>query len=413
MKKIIQFILKLIAKLYLKKFNPKIIAITGSVGKTSTKEAVFAALKDYIKTRASQKSYNNEIGVPLTIIGHKSPAKNVFLWFKLFVLSLIRYFFIKDYPKVLVLEMGSDKPGDLKRLISIAKPNISIITKIGPAHFYAFESWEKLLKEKTTIVRILRKDEWALLNKDDFRLEKVGKNLKCKVMFYGIKKDCELTAKDINFKDDGVYFSVVYKDKRYQMKILGGGEHLIYSILAGFGAGVILGIEPEKIIKSLDGFKPLPGRGRILKGNKDFLIIDETYNSNPASLKAALNFLKNRKWDGRKVAIIGDMKELGSLSRKYHLRLAKWLDFVDFCVLVGEETYITFKKMNSIHNKGKVLHYDTSEELAKDIRKIILPKDLVLFKASQAIRLEKAIAPIIFPLYNPKKVLVRQEDEWK
>jgi len=411
MKYLIKLKLKWLAKLYLWRFKPKIIGITGSVGKTSTKDAIYLALRDKLNVRASEKSYNNEIGLPLTIMGYQSPAKKVFLWPLVFIKGLINLFSIKDYPDVLILEMGSDKPGDLEKLVNIAHPNISIITRIAQSHFQAFESMKKLIREKSILVRVLEDKDWAILNSDDKNLEKLGRKLSCRVLFFGLNQESQIYASDIKIDTKGLSFKINYKNQTYPINILGVGEHIIYIILAAFTVGMVLGLKPENLIKALSEFKPLAGRGRILQGKNKILIVDESYNASPSSMKVALKFLRQKKWHGRKIAILGDMKELGSLSKKYHLKLAQWVRFIDLVVLVGEESRSTFNKL--IKSGFKTLYYEKVEDLIKDLDKILLPEDLVLVKGSQAIRLEKAVELLLSSIYNPKDVLVRQEKEWK
>ncbi len=410
MKKVIQFWLKMFARLYLRKFKPKIVAVSGSVGKTSTKEAIRLALSSGFRVRASAKSYNNEIGVPLAILGFKSPAKNIFLWKWLFIKAFFG-FFKRQYPQVLVLEMGSDKPGDLKYLVSIAKPDIAVLTRIGPAHFQAFEDMDRLIEEKSTLIKVLRSKEWAVLNYDDEVLRELGLRSPCQVLYYGLDKKADVRAFDINIRNEKLSFKIQYKGRSYSLEIEAAGKHFVYTALAAFYVGVILGLEPSEILRNLAYFKPLPGRGRILAGKKQTLIVDESYNANPLSMQAALDFIKEIKWQGRKVLVLGDMKELGSLSHKEHLRLVPHILFADLVIFVGPEIEPAFEK--ATQDGLPCFYYRRVEDLLKNLESVIKPNDLILFKASQSIRLEKAVAKILSEKYNPKEVLVRQEREWQ
>jgi len=410
MKKVIQFWLKVFARLYLRKFKPKIVAVSGSVGKTSTKEAIRLALNSGFRVRASAKSYNNEIGVPLAILGFKSPAKNIFLWKWLFIKAFFG-FFKRQYPQVLVLEMGSDKPGDLKYLVSIAKPDIAVLTRIGAAHFQAFEDMDKLIEEKSTLIKVLRSKEWAVLNYDDEVLRELGLRSPCQVLYYGLDKKADVWAFDINIRNEKLSFKIQYKGRSYSLEIEAAGKHFVYTALAAFSVGVILGLEPSEILRNLAYFKPLPGRGRILAGKKQTLIVDESYNANPLSVQTALDFIKEIKWQGRKVLVLGDMKELGSLSHKEHLRLVPHILFADLVIFVGPEIKPAFEK--AAQDGLPCFYYRRVEDLLKNLESVIKPNDLILFKASQSIRLEKAVAKILSEKYNPKEVLVRQEKEWQ
>ncbi|MCD6421975.1 UDP-N-acetylmuramoyl-tripeptide--D-alanyl-D-alanine ligase [bacterium] len=408
---LVQRLCFLLARLYLRKFRPKIIAITGSAGKTSTKEAIYLALKGSFSVRASAKSYNNEIGVPLTIFGFKSPARSSLGWLILLFRALWRLCFSKKYPKVLVLEMGADKPGDLTYLTRLAKPDISVITRIGPAHYEAFEDMEKLVEEKATLVRVLREDDLAVLNYDDEVVREVGLRAPCKVLYYGFSSEADVFASEIKLRNRELSFWVNSKAGRYRFSLKGAGRHLIYAVLAGFAVGEALGVSGDRLAQRLSKFEPLPGRGKLLKGKNRRLIIDESYNANPLSMETALKFLQEIEWKGRKVAILGDMKELGSLSRKAHQKLGKQAEFCDLVICVGEEILPTYRWLK---RKGKKAYYYCSEsELRQDLTKLLKPKDLVLVKGSQAVRLERVVEQLISRRYNPKEVLVRQEPEWK
>lgn len=411
MKRVIQFWLKVFARMYLRKFKPKIVAVTGSVGKTSTKEAIRLALSSGLKVRASAKSYNNEIGVPLAILGFESPARNIFLWKWLFVKAFFRFFFLREYPQVLVLEMGSDKPGDLKYLVNIAKPDVAVLTRIGAAHFQAFEDMDKLIEEKSTLIKVLRSKDWAVLNYDDEVLRELGLRSPSQVVYYGFKKEADVHAFDIKIENEKLDFKIRYKGQVYAFGIEAAGKHFVYTILAAFAVGTLFNLEPSRLLQNLSSFKPLPGRGRILAGKKQTLLIDESYNANPLSMETALDFIKEVDWRGRKVLVLGDMKELGSLSAKEHSLLAQKVSFADLVVFVGSEIKLAFERAA---RKGvPCFYFERVEDLIADIDNIIKPNDLILFKASQSIRLEKVVAKLLAGKYNPRDVLVRQEKEWQ
>ena len=168
--------MKILAQLILFRHKPFIIAITGSVGKTSAKEAVYSVLKNRFSVRRNRKNYNNEIGVPLTIIDAETGGRSIFAWFKIFAKGITGVFYAKNYPKVLVLEMGADKPGDIKYLTSIVQPHIAVITAIGYSHLEFFHSLKNIIREKSSILADLDKNDLAVLNNDDKNLEKIIAN---------------------------------------------------------------------------------------------------------------------------------------------------------------------------------------------------------------------------------------------
>ena len=224
-------------------------------------------------------------------------------------------------------------------------------------------------------------------------------------------KKADVRAFDINIRNEKLSFKIQYKGRSYSLEIEAAGKHFVYTALAAFSVGVILGLEPSEILRNLAYFKPLPGRGRILAGKKQTLIVDESYNANPLSMQAALDFIKEIKWQGRKVLVLGDMKELGSLSHKEHLRLVPHILFADLVIFVGPEIEPAFEK--ATQDGLPCFYYRRVEDLLKNLESVIKPNDLILFKASQSIRLEKAVAKILSEKYNPKEVLVRQEREWQ
>ncbi|MFH1583098.1 MAG: Mur ligase family protein, partial [Candidatus Falkowbacteria bacterium] len=198
MKSLIQKILKILAKLILRKYHPEVIGITGSVGKTGVREAVYTVLAAKFKVRRNFKNYNNEIGVPLTIIGALSPAKSITGWVKVFFLAgklLLKT--DQNYPKILILEMAADKPGDIGYLVDMVKPNIGVITSIGDTHIENFGSLEKIKREKSVLVKTINHHGWAVLNIDDQLVKSLIKEIKAKILTYAINNEAEVSAKEI------------------------------------------------------------------------------------------------------------------------------------------------------------------------------------------------------------------------
>ncbi|MCK4554802.1 hypothetical protein KAU19_07680, partial [Candidatus Parcubacteria bacterium] len=195
MKKIIQLKLKILAKLILAKYKPDVIGITGSVGKTSTKEAIYTVLASKFKVRRNIKNYNNEIGLPLTIIGADSPGRSIIGWYIVFLKALkLILFKDKDYPKILVLEMGVDRPGDMKYLNNIVKCKVGVITSIGPVHLEFFGTINNIQKEKGGLIKNLTKSSWAVLNYDDEKVRQTGNNTEAQILTYGFNEKADVRA---------------------------------------------------------------------------------------------------------------------------------------------------------------------------------------------------------------------------
>ncbi len=223
MKKILFLKLKILAKLTLVKYRPKIIAITGSVGKTSTKEAIFSVLESHFSVRKSSKNFNNEIGTPLTIMGFdRSPGKNLFLWFWYFV-KAVKFIIVKNkkYPEILILEMGADKPGDIDYLTSIARPDIAVITAIGPSHLEYFKSIANVVREKGKIVNKLKPGGWAVINSDDDQLSDLIASYQGHLKTFGRHNQADVSLSDtkVTKKEDllGTIFKLSYQGAEIPM----------------------------------------------------------------------------------------------------------------------------------------------------------------------------------------------------
>ena len=388
LQKILEKILKKLARAVLRKQRPKIVTITGSVGKTSAKEAVYIALKNKFKVRRNIKNYNNEIGVPLTIFGCQSPAKNIFLWkwviLKAVFLSLVK---LKRYPQVLVLEIAADKPGDLKYLMEIFPSDLlkaAVLTAVSPAHLEFFGVMQNILKEKTTPFAYLPKNGTAVINKESCDLEGVlaeTGRLPFSI-FYGLEQAGEMT-------------------KRFVF------PHQAYAISAAVAVAGLFGINEQEARQILArGYRILAGRGRKIRGINNTTIIDDTYNSSPLSAKMALEALKNFpcKEEGRHIAVLGDMLELGKDSPVFHRQVgerARELN-IDYLITYGKEA----------KNMGSERHFSEQQKLIDFLKGFIELNDVILIKGSQATRMEKTIKALMAEPERAKELLVRQSKKW-
>ncbi|MEK7167603.1 MAG: Mur ligase family protein, partial [Patescibacteria group bacterium] len=307
MKKILVKTLRFLAKKILKKYKPEIIGVTGSFGKTSTKEAVFAVLSSKFNVRRNIKNYNNEIGLPLTIIGAGSPGRSVLGWLGVFFQAFFLLVLKQDYPKILILEMAVDHPGDMDYLVDLALPKIGVVANIGAVHLEYFKTVERIAKEKAKIVTRI-KDGWAVLNADNELVLGIKDQVKCPVLTYGLGSKADLRAQEINISHNdlkekgiaGISFKMIYQGNVMPVllpNIL--GEHLVYAALAGAALGIIYGMNLMEISQALQSFKAPKGRMNLIDGIKKTLIIDDTYNAGPDSTLAALKVLgriPGRRW---------------------------------------------------------------------------------------------------------------------
>lgn len=425
MKNFLHRILKVFAKKILNKYKPKVIGITGSIGKTSTKEAILAVLNQGFTVRASMKNYNNEIGVPLVIIGSLSPGKSIIGWLNIFLKAIwLLIYKNKNYPRVLVLEMAADKAGDIKYLTQLAPCDIGVLTNIGPSHLEYFKTIEKIIKEKKIIVTHLAKDKTAIINIDDDNIKTIKDSIKSKVLTYGTSEDADLKVIELETSGkgldvDGIKFKLMYKGSAVPIFLpYVIGHNSIMAALAGASVGVAMGMNIVDISEGLRKYKTPRGRMNLINGIKNSLIIDDTYNASPESTIAALETLNKFDIDSssKKIAILGNMLELGSLTEKGHEDVGKKaaeLGF-DLLITVGELGLIIAKSaVNAGMDKSKVFSFDYSQEAGRFLQDRMKQGDLILVKGSQGVRMEHIVKEIMAEPLRAKELLVRQGEAWK
>lgn len=418
LKKIVVVILNTEARLILQKYKPKIIAITGTVGKTSTKDAAALILGTKFNVRKSEKSYNSELGVPLTIIGAKSAWLNPFQWLAVFWLGLKAIFKKQLYPQWLVLEMGVGKPEDMKHLVSWISPDIAVFTALAetPVHVEKFPGPEELIKEKAKLATALRSDGCLILNADDKLVLELKKQSDAKTITFGFEEGVDLTASNYNISPDGINFKINYKGKIIPVRIPNAfGRQYVYAALAALAIGISLDLNLVEIIEAISRFKPPPGRLNLLEGIKNSFILDDTYNSSPIAALAALEVLKILPAQ-RKIAVLGDMLELGKFTIEEHKKIGRLVkDFnVDLLFTVGPRAKFIADESRAIgFNPDNIFEFSNSEEAKITLQRKVREGDLLLIKGSQAMRMEKIVEEIMLHPELRKQLLVRQEKEWQ
>jgi len=428
MKKSLQKILKSLAKAILAKYKPEVIGITGSVGKTGAKEAIYRVLSPKFNARQSIKNYNNEIGVPLTVIGALSPLSSPLGWLKIF-LTAVRLLLKKDpnYPKILILEMAADRPGDLDYLTDLANCKIGLITSIGDSHMENYKSLENIKEEKATLIRKLDKDGWAVLNIDDDKIKSITKETKAKVFTYAIDKEADLIGKEIRLKFPSV--GSAEKEAGLSFKLINRGSFApvflsgiiskagVYACLAGAAVGIIRGMNLVEISQALEKYKMPQGRMKFLPGIKRTFIIDDTYNSSPVSSALALETLGSiaGAGDARKYAVLGDMLELGALSESAHEAVGRLVvkNKIDKLIVVGERSRDIARGARAAGlEEDNIFHFADTAEAGKFLEERIKTGDIILVKGSQATRMERVVKAIMAEPLRAGELLVRQEREW-
>jgi len=430
LKSILQFILKILAILVLKKYKPLVVGVTGSVGKTSTKEAIYTVLSSKFKVRRNIKNYNNEIGVPLTILGLESGNKNILDWLKNFILAIKTILIKSQYPEILVLEMGADRPGDIKYLTNFVPVDVGVITAIGeiPAHVEFFKTPIQIAREKFYLIQKLPIKSKpphqkfldggkVILNIDDKLIKEMKNKVKAEVLTYGFKEEADLRATDVIFTNHelpGLSFKLNFKGNVVPVRLPGIlGIHQIYAILAGAAVGLVFDFNLIEIVEALSKFQPLAGRMRLIPGIKNTKIIDDTYNASPSATLRALETLEKLEAN-RKIVVLGDMLELGEYTEIAHRQIGqKVKEVADLLFLVGERVIFTADEAERQgFDKSKIFQFPTSDEAKKVVQEKIEEGDLILVKGSQAMRMEKIVEEIMAEPEKAKELLVRQDKSW-
>lgn len=422
-KYVIKFIEKYLFDLAQKRLKDKkitIIAVTGSVGKTSTKEAIRVLMEHFFadKVFVSHGNMNESVGIPLAILGFDYlPTKSG--WPKM-LFEARKKAKSKKFPNYLVLEMGVEKPGDINYFTKLVKPDIALITNIGPAHLENLKDLNGVLTEKTQLFEALNDGGTAIYCQDDKKLVDYSKNIKHKKISYGFSEDATIKGKIVRADGGGSLLEVSSGTMKKQLKTEIVGRHLLEADLAAMAIASALGLDFDKALASLKDFKPLPGRMRLLAGTKNTQLIDDSYNANPVSVLAALETFEELSVKGRKVAILGNMNELGDLEQKSHKIVgAATARVCDFAVFIGpnaqlmkEAAELEAQKIN--HNNFKAVTFDTTSRAVISLDELILENDTILIKASQnKMRFEKIVETLMADPSLAKGLLVRQDARWR
>jgi UDP-N-acetylmuramoyl-tripeptide--D-alanyl-D-alanine ligase len=423
LKKFISYILQIESRLVLAKYKPKVVAITGSVGKTSTKDAIYAVISKVAYVRKSQKSYNSEVGLPLTVLGVPNAWNSPTLWAKNILKGLWLIVWPHKYPKWLVLEVGVGKPGDMKRTASWLKTDVVVITAIGetPAHIEFFNSHKHLVEEKSGLIKTLKKDGLLVLNSDDATVLEMKNKTKCRVVTYGLSTGADVLGSgdsilySKNNEPEGIVFRVDADGKSLPVMIEGVfGRNHIYASLATLALSFGLKWNMLEAVDALKNYEVPPGRMRLLKGVKDTFIIDDTYNSSPYACESALQTLGELKSAERRIAILGDMLELGRHTIDAHKNVGKVAsENADILVVVGARAQaIKEGALDVGMNVKNIFEFNNSYEAGEFVKSFIKKGDLILVKGSQGMRMERVVALILQDQENKNKLLVRHDTEW-
>ena len=363
--------LKDIAEAYRKTLHIPVVGITGSVGKTSTKEFIAAVLAQKYNVLKTAGNYNNEVGLPLTVMQ------------------------ITSEHTAAVLEMGISEFGEMHRLSKVARPDICVITNIGQCHLEFLGSREGILKAKSEIFDFMNPEGYVCINGDDDMLATIKEVHGHKPVTYGLTMKSDVYITDSESK--GIFGSkatIYLNDETFDVEIPLPGEHMVMNALAATCVGDLLGLKPEEIAEGIKNVKAVGGRSNLIALD-DKTILDDCYNANPVSMKAAIDLLKQA--DTRKVAILGDMFELGEGQEKMHSEIGTYAVEKDINVLVcvgeiSKNMYEAALQEKEASKKDIQIHYmkDTQEAIDK-INEILEKGDTILVKASHGMGFAKVV----------------------
>lgn len=422
MKSILQKILAILARATIRKYKPKIIGVTGSVGKTSTRLAAFAVLKTKYRAATAEKNYNNEIGLPLAILGIPHSGHNIFAWAYWLVIATVRLvpcLARYTFPEALILEYGVDRPGDMDILISIARPDIAVVTAIGdiPVHIEFFKNPEALIEEKSRMIAALSADGCAILNRDDRAVYDMRGKTSARIVTFGrdAQADVKIANESAGAALSGLAFKLEYRGSTVPVRLDGlFGMPQAYTCTAGVALGLAMDMHLVEAVEALRNYAPPPGRMRLMEGIRGSRILDDTYNAAPESVRAALETLASMPAH-RKIAVLGDMRELGDYSEKAHraigLQAARCADTI---ISVGVHAkYIAEEAIASSFDPSKVSLFPDAAAAARVLKTLTREGDLVLVKGSQSMRMERVVEALMAHPEKAKDLLVRQEDHWR
>jgi UDP-N-acetylmuramoyl-tripeptide--D-alanyl-D-alanine ligase len=360
-----------IARDWRRKYNTPVVALTGSNGKTTTKEMIAACLETTFPILKTKGNLNNLIGVPLTLLT------------------------LTEKERVVVLEMGMNVPGEVRRLAEVAEPDIGLITNIQMVHLEGMESLERLKGEKGELFRRMRRDGTILVNQDDPRVVDLARDYPGQKITFGIGHPSEVMAKEIRLRgSEGTSFTLSLEEEVMEIHLRLLGRHFVPNALSAVAIACLFGVEVKRVKEALENFQFFPMRMEVipLKGGKT--LINDTYNANPSSMELALETLVEAKGKGRAIAVLGDMLELGRFKEEAHQRIGQRVRelSIDFLLAMGEEAPIVVEsaiRHGFPTEKARIV--ESHSEAISLLRQMIQNGDWILVKGSRRMAMEKIV----------------------
>ncbi len=358
-----------------RQFGIPVIAITGSNGKTTTKELISACLETTFPVLKTERNLNNLIGLPLTLLG------------------------LERKEKIAVLEMGMNVPGEIQRLTEIAEPDVGVITNIEKVHLEGLGSLERVKQEKGALFRSMRRDGTIFVNQDDPNVVELARSFPGQKITFGIKNPAEVMAKEIRFRGaEGTSFTLIFEREVVEVNLRLLGKHFVSNALCAVAVASLFGIEILKIKEALEGFQPFPMRMEVIPLSSGKMLINDAYNANPKSMEMALETLAELKGKGRAIVVLGDMLELGEFAEEAHREIGRKVQelSIDFLLALGEWAPVVVEsamRSGVPSERAKVL--ENYAEAISILKKEMKEGDWILVKGSRRMGMEKVVEALM------------------
>lgn len=349
------------------RFDIPMIGVTGSVGKTTTRQMIYTALAECAEVYQTNGNFNSQIGVPITLSRMTENAE------------------------VAVLELGMSEKGQMEILSNLVRPDICVVTVIGVAHIEYLKTKENIRKEKLSIISGMNPDGVLFLNGNDEMLAELRGKTEVKTFFYGTEEWCDYRAENIHMEDFNYVYDYVHGDKKVTVRINTLGKHNVENSLVGMAIADYMGYDIEKAAKGFEKFEGL--RQKLIRVPDKYTIIDDTYNASPDSMKASINVLSDIQTTGKKIAVLGDMFELGERSEEYHYEVGKFMadKSIDELVVVGELSLHIKQAVEDSESGIRCYSFKDNGEVSLYLLSIMQPNDIVLIKGSNGMHLNEIV----------------------
>ncbi|HHY33404.1 MAG TPA: UDP-N-acetylmuramoyl-tripeptide--D-alanyl-D-alanine ligase [Firmicutes bacterium] len=352
-----------------------VVAVTGSTGKTTTKDMAHSIFMERMRSARTEENFNNEVGVPLTLLA------------------------LDPRHEICVVEIGMRGKGQIRELAEIVRPDVGVVTNVGPSHVELLGSVENVALAKAELVEALGPDGVAVLNADCEYTAAMKDKTCAKAVFFGIDHDADVRASDIEVLGEaGTRFTMSYGQRSFRVHVPVPGVHHVYDALAAGAAALVMGLDSFAVAQGLAHFEPSHGRSGMVETPRGFTVIDDTYNANPASMKAALAALRDVAGGRRKIAVLGNMLELGEISAEAHRELgrAAVAHGCDVLVTVGDLARLAGEEALRLGKSPRhVVMCSTNAQAVNALDGLVEPGDVILVKGSRAMRMEEVVRALV------------------